>query len=644
MIVVGTAGHIDHGKTTLIQRLTGIETDRLKEEKQRGISIELGFAYLDLPDGQRVGLIDVPGHERFVHHMIAGATGVDLVVLVVAADEGVMPQTREHISICELLGMRRGIVLLTKTDLVEPDWLELVRDDVSDYLRGTFLADAPVIDFSATWEGEQLISFKHEFYECIMTLTRAFEKVAEQRPFMMPVDRVFSIKGFGTVVTGTVQSGTVQAGGKVRVLPGGGETKVRRLEIHGQPAEESRAGTRTAINLPDVARNDVQRGNVLVASDVFEPVVQLSGSLRGVNGLQADLKPQFKALFHTGSAYAEAAVRILSGETLPAGGDTMVGIRLASPLAILPGDRFVLRAFSMVADYGRTLGGGTILWPGSVKGRPENLVALEQLAGEAHDSLLAGLTRLAGLAGVVEESLGYLSPLPFAELLAAARQEDGRGLVRLSVEGSWRLLNLEFFGAYSRHIEIAINEFHKRQPRRTGMPREELKSQLPDYLDRGVAAAVVERLLVEGKLTGDERLVALASFEVHLDSQFVLQLEAVERELKVGAMAPPNRDAMRSSLGLTEIELGELLTHLSEQGRAVKVSSDFHYLTAVVEQAREQLTTLLQAKGTASTQELKDLWGLTRKHLIPLAEYFDSIRLTVRTANSERRLRGQHSK
>ena len=641
MIVVGTAGHIDHGKTTLIQRLTGIETDRLKEEKLRGISIELGFAYLDLPDGQRVGLIDVPGHERFVHHMIAGATGVDLVVLVVAADEGVMPQTREHISICELLGMRRGIVVLTKTDLVDADWLELVREDVADYLQGTFLAESSIIDFAATWEGEQLQSFKDELYGCIMALTRAFEKVAEQRPFMMPVDRVFSIKGFGTVVTGTVQSGVVQTGGKVRVLPGGGVTKVRRLEIHGQIAPESRAGTRTAINLPDIARDEVQRGNVLVASDVLEPVVQLSGSLHVVSGLQVDLKPQFKALFHTGSAYAEAAVRVLSGASLAAGGEAMVGIRLAAPLAILPGDRFILRAFSMVADYGRTLGGGTILWPGSVKGRPENLEALEQLAGDAPRALLDGLTRLAGLEGVAEASLGYLAPYPLHELLAAAQEEDGQGPLRLSVEGAWRLLNREFFNAYSRHIEVAVAEFHKRQPRRSGMPREELKSQLPAYLQRRVAAAVVEKLVADGLLTGNERLVALAGFDVHLDSEFVLQLDAVERELKVGSVAPPGRDALSASLGLTDVELSELLNHLSEQGRAVKVSSDFHYHPSAVALARQQLVGLLQERGTASTQELKDLWGLTRKHLIPLAEYFDSVHLTVRTANSERRRRGQ---
>ena len=229
-------------------------------------------------------------------------------------------------------------------------------------------------------------------------------------------------------------------------------------------------------------------------------------------------------------------------------------------------------------------------------------------------------------------------------MLAAALQEDGRGLVRLNAEGSWRLLGLEFFQAYSRHIEAAIADFHQRHPRRTGMPREELKSQLPAYLDRALAAAVVERLVADGNLTGDERLVALASFEVHLDSQFVLQLEAVERELNVGAMAPPNRDALRTTLGLSEIELGELLTHLAEQGRAVKVSSDFHYVTTAVDKARVELVQLLQKQGTASTQELKDLWGLTRKHLIPLAEYFDSIRLTVRTANSERRLRGQQSK
>ena len=641
MIVVGTAGHIDHGKTTLIQRLTGIETDRLKEEKQRGISIELGFAYLDLPDGQRVGLIDVPGHERFVHHMIAGATGVDLVVLVIAADEGVMPQTREHISICELLGMRRGIVVLTKTDLVDPDWLELVRDDVTDYLQGTFLAGAPILEFAATWEGDRLSAFKGDLYECIMDQTRAFEKIAELRPFMMPVDRVFSIRGFGTVVTGTVQSGLVATGGKVRVLPGGDETKVRRLEIHGQPALESKAGTRTAVNLPDVARDDVQRGNVLVASDVFEPVVQLTGALRGVNGLQVDLKPQFKALFHTGSAYAEAAVRILSGQSLSAGEEAMVGLRLATPLAVLPGDRFVLRAFSMVADYGRTLGGGTILWPSSVKGRPDNLDALEQVAGEAPAAILAGLTRLAGLEGIAESALAYLSAHPLDALLAAALREDGQNIVRLAVEGAWQLLNHEFFDAYINRIEAVIDEFHQRQPRRTGMPREELKSQLPSFLDRGVAAAVVERLVADGRLNGDERVVGLASFEVRLDSQFVLELEAVESELMRGWLAPPNREVLAASLGLSDREVGELFAHLIEQGRIVKVSSDFYYHVEAVAKARDQLVKLLQAKETASTQELKDLWGLTRKHLIPLAEYYDSVRLTVRTANSERRLRGQ---
>jgi selenocysteine-specific elongation factor len=643
MIVIGTAGHIDHGKTTLIERLTGIETDRLKEEKQRGISIELGFAYLDLPDGQRIGLIDVPGHERFVHHMIAGATGVDLVVLVVAADEGIMPQTREHISICELLGMRRGIVILTKTDLVDEEWLELVREDVADYLQQTFLAGSDILDFSAVWSAERLGVFKQALYQRIMAQTQAFEKLAEQRPFMMPVDRIFSIRGFGTVVTGTVQSGTVRTGEKVRVLPGGAETKVRRLEIHGQTAAESQAGTRTAINLPDVTREDVQRGNVLVSSDIFAPVVQLTGMVKAVAGLHADLKPQFKALFHTGSAYSEAAVRVLSGDSLGAEGEAMIGLRLSTPLAILPGDRFVLRAFSMVADFGRTLGGGTILWPGSVKGRPENLAALSDLTGDSPGPVLVALTRLAGLQGINEAALGYLSPLPVQSLVDAAGTLDGDGLFRLNVEGVVRLLHPEFFAAYIERIIKAVGEYHERQPRRAGIPREELKSQLPAFLDRAIAAAAVQRLVEDGTLAGDERMVRLASFSVQLDGEYLRQLDAIEGELKGGWLAPPTREALGASLGLNEKELTERLNLLAEKGRIVKVSSDFYYHQEAVSQAREQLVKLLRSQGTASTQQLKDLWGLTRKHLIPFAEYFDAIRLTVRTANSERRLRGEVS-
>ncbi|MBM4355523.1 MAG: selenocysteine-specific translation elongation factor, partial [Deltaproteobacteria bacterium] len=367
MIVVGTAGHIDHGKTTLIRTLTGIETDRLKEEQQRGISIELGFAYLDLEDGSRVGLIDVPGHERFVHHMIAGATGVDLVLLVVAADEGVMPQTREHVAICELLGMRRGIVVLSKVDLVDAEWLELVRDDIRDYLAGTFLADAPVLPFSSTFAGGALGSFREHLYREIMAQSRQLEKASVRRPFMMPVDRVFTVKGFGTVVTGTVQSGGIRVGDSVEVLPAGLQTKVRRLEIHGQTAEESRAGTRTAANLPDVEKLDVDRGNVLVAPGTIVPVSRLTVSLSALPSLLGELKEQFKVLFHTGSAMTEASVRLLDCQRLTGGGRALAAVRLSTPLAVLPGNRYVVRGFTTMADYGKTIGGGTILWPDSVK-------------------------------------------------------------------------------------------------------------------------------------------------------------------------------------------------------------------------------------------------------------------------------------
>jgi len=643
MIVVGTAGHIDHGKTTLVRSLTGIETDRLQEEQQRGISIELGFAYLDLPDGTRLGLVDVPGHERFVHHMIAGATGVDLVILVVAADEGVMPQTKEHVAICELLGMKKGLVVLSKVDLVDEEWLELVRDDVADYLASTFLAGAPFLEFASTWEPDRMGQFKNSLNDVVLQLSSALTKESQARPFMMPVDRAFTIRGFGTVVTGTVQSGTIRAGDPVVVQPSGRTTRIRRLENHGQQTDEARAGTRTAINILDVQKGEIQRGNVLVSSPRVHPLFELTATLEAVPNLQVERKTQFKALFHTGSAMSEASVRLLDCPRLQAGTRAYVGIRLASPVSLMPGNRYILRAFSHVAEFGKTLGGGTILWPAGVKARQENLERLRKLESDSSADIVEALAFLSGMAGLDVNDMGYLSTVSDAEVeKCLAHDTAGSPPVhRFRVGGRPRLMHTSHVDRVSGLILHVVDGYHEANPRRPGITREELKSSLPHYLDREIVVAVIEHLVDSGLLAGDEMRVRKPGFEPRLEEDFVALLNRAETLLRRGGLSPPTRDALAEQLDLDDKEVVEVLSYMAESGRAVKVSSGLYCHSRTLAEARQRLVTFLEQNQTATTQQLKDLFAISRKYLIPLIEHFDASRVTVRIGTSQRKLRGR---
>ncbi len=640
MIIVGTAGHIDHGKTTLVRCLTGVDTDRLKEEKQRGISIELGFAYLDLPGDQRVGLIDVPGHEKFVHHMIAGATGVDLVLLVVAADEGIMPQTKEHLAICELLGMNKGVVLVTKTDLVDDEWLELVVDDLQDYLQATFLSGAPVLRFSSTWTGEKLEGFRAELYEELHKLATQVEKASLDRPFMMPVDRVFTIKGFGTVVTGTIQSGKLAAGDQVAVLPSQQKAKVRRLEIHGKPAEQSRAGLRTAVNIPDVATGGVQRGNVLTMPGALDPLRSLSAAFKTVPNLQVELKGQFKALFHTGSALAEVAVRLLGVKKLGPASTGLVAMRLETPVALMPGDRYILRGFSHMADYGKTIGGGVVLWPGGVKARDKELEMLGALDGGDHVRMLEAATYLAGLNGLTDAELPFLLPVPADQLEELLSNLDGVVNVhRLTAGSERRLVHSEYVDLLRARLEEEVDEFHRVNPRRKGITREELKSKVPDFFERVVVQGVLDLLVAEGVFEGDELHAFRPGFEPRLEARFVEVMETIATTLSNTGLEPPTRDALATTYGIDQKDLSDALSHLVQAGKIVKVSSDMYFHASAFSKACERITRFLKANGTVSTQQLKELFGISRKFLIPLAEHFDATKLTVRSGPAERRLR-----
>ncbi|MGE5840291.1 MAG: selenocysteine-specific translation elongation factor [Deltaproteobacteria bacterium] len=369
-IILGTAGHIDHGKTSLVKAMTGIDTDRLKEEKERGITIELGFAHLELPSGQILGIVDVPGHEKFVKHMVAGATGVDLVALVIAADEGVMPQTREHLEICQLLKVKKGLVVLTKIDMVDQEWLDLVKEDVSNFLSETFLAGAPIAPVSSvTGQGIK---------ELVAMLDSMVKEIPERETsgfFRLPVDRVFTMKGFGTVVTGTTISGLVRTGDEITVYPQGLVARIRGIQVHGREVEEVSAGLRTAINLQGVEKEQIERGNVVATKDSLRPTRMADVVLHHLKSSPRKLKNRAKVRFHTGTSEIISTVVLLDRDELNLGDTCFAEIRLEEPVAVLARDRYVLRSYSPV----RAIAGGEILNAGPQKKKRFSEAALTEL-------------------------------------------------------------------------------------------------------------------------------------------------------------------------------------------------------------------------------------------------------------------------
>ncbi|HWR97596.1 MAG TPA: selenocysteine-specific translation elongation factor, partial [Candidatus Methanoperedens sp.] len=370
-LIIGTAGHIDHGKTTLVRALTGIDTDRLKEEKERGITIELGFAHLDLPGLPPAGIVDVPGHEKFVHHMVAGAAGIDLVLLVVAADEGIMPQTREHLDICRLLGVTQGIVVLTKADLVEAEWLALVSQDVTAYLAGSFLEGAPLVPVSST-TGRGIPELRAAIAARLATVP---PRAASGLP-RLPIDRVFTMKGFGTVVTGTLVAGRLDVGDAVEVLPARVESRIRGIQVYGAAVESARAGQRTAINLPGVEKAAIERGNVLTRPGLLEPSYLMDARLSYLRSASRPLANRTRVRLHLGTSEILARVILLGRAELAPGEEAMVQLRLEAPGVALPRDRFVIRGYSPVV----TLGGGELVDTRPAKHRQFSPAAFEHVA------------------------------------------------------------------------------------------------------------------------------------------------------------------------------------------------------------------------------------------------------------------------
>ena len=612
-IIAGTAGHIDHGKTALVRALTGIDTDRLQEEKRRGISIDLGFAHLDLTPELRIGFVDVPGHERFVKNMLAGVGGIDLVLLVIAADESIMPQTREHFDICRLLAIRQGIVVLTKADLVDRDMLILARLEAEDFVAGSFLEGAPCVAVSST-TGEGLEELRARLTE----LAAAIPAKDSSRPFRLPIDRAFSMRGFGTVVTGTLVSGSVAREQEVELHPGGRRLRVRGIQVHGEAAERALAGQRTALNLAGIEPQDLARGMVLA-----EP-----GRFRATNVIDCalDLLPSAKPLknrapvhFHAGTAEVEAEVRLLEhSETLRPGARAYVRLILREPLLVAPGDRFIIRMFSPVV----TIGGGVVV---DITGRryrrgdkaSQRLGTLERGTPIERVALLVRESKY----GLGAAELAAATGLGEAEIEQAAASDV---LLVIRQPELW-LVDREWSSTALARVTEVVRDFHRQHPLAPGIPREQVRSREfpgapPFLLDALVARA--STLVVEGET------LRLASHKVVLkqdEEQASASMEAVFE--KAGLAVPPVSEALAKS-GVDPARARTLLQILLRQGRLVKIGDDLVFHRSALASLRQLLAPY---KGQRlAVPQFKDLAGVSRKYAIPLLEYLDRERVTRR--------------
>jgi selenocysteine-specific elongation factor len=633
-LVLGTAGHIDHGKTALVRALTGVDCDRLPEEKARGITIELGFAPLDLDDGTRLSVVDVPGHERLVRTMVAGASGIDLVLLVVAADEGVMPQTREHLAICELLALERGVVALTKDDLVDRAMAQRSEDAVRALLEPGPLAQAPIVRVSAT-AGTGVA----ELRAALGAVARdARARTARSGPPRLGVDRVFTMRGFGTVVTGTLVGGTLRAGDAVELWPSGRGARVRGVESHGEAVAVAAPGARTAVNLSGVEVADVARGDLLAAADALAPTLVFDARVRWLAG-GPPLAERTSVELLAGTAERRARVSPIGVAAIEPGGAGFARVHVdGAPLALLPGDRFVLRGF---AAGGATQGGGFVLDVAPPRRRRSDPALARDLAalatGDPERGVLVRVART-GLAGVAREVLRREIGFDAEALAAILAAHEAAG--ELAIAPSGRILGATALADLEARALAALAALHAAEPLRPGFAQAALAAALPGNVPADALAFAIARLAAAGSVVETANGVRAATHATALGSEDAALAERIERAARAAALEPPSLKEWSEQLGRPAAKLRPLLQHLVRAGTLVAAPDDFWFDRAAVDALRVRVVAHLEAHGELETPAYKALIGTTRKHAMPLMELFDRERVTLRVGN-KRVLRGR---
>jgi selenocysteine-specific elongation factor len=626
-IIIGTAGHVDHGKTALIKAITGIDTDRLKEEKERGISIELGFASLSLPNGRSFGIIDVPGHERFIKNMVSGAAGIDMVILVIAADEGIMPQTREHLHICSLLGIQKGVVALTKTDMVEEEWLELVADDIHKFLQGTFLETAPVVPVSAVAR-----TGLEELQKAIEKTAIEIEEKSDAGIFRLPVDRVFTMRGFGTVVTGTLISGVVKVGEEVEILPQGITAKVRGLQVHNQSVAVAEAGQRTAINLQGVEKATIVRGDVLARPETLKPSSRLDVYIEYLSNLNRKLKNRNLLRLHVGTSEIIGRIILLDREEMEPGTTGYAQIVLESPIVAIAGDRFVVRSYSPVT----TVGGGLIVdsLPKKHKRNSEKILrefgvlhhgdVSERVSAIIERSGIEGINirRLIMRTGIHQELLRNILKIICSKKQAVVLDAEELKVVSISLYQNLQKLILQELKAY-----------HEKNPLKEGILKEELRNAAGQLVSQKLFNMALKELENNGAIVVERENIRMSGHRVDLHGDMGdLRTEIADIYIEA-RLTPPAIKEVIGKFAQQKKTVESVINVMLKEGTLVKINEELYFHKEILHNLRGDYKALLLKDGKATPASFKEMTGLSRKFIIPLMEYFDITKLTIRAGD-----------
>jgi len=630
-LIVGTAGHIDHGKSALVRALTGTDPDRLPEEKRRGITIDLGFADLELDD-LRIGFVDVPGHERFIKNMLAGAHGIDLLALVIAADEGVMPQTREHFDICRLLGVRNGLVVITKSDLVDEDMLVLVEDEARELVAGSFLEGAPILTVSSRTGGglDQLKTRLGELGKSVPPRSHDFVT-------RLPIDRAFSMKGFGAVVTGTLISGKIKEGDELELLPSQVNVRVRGLQVHNKSVPEARAGQRTAVNLAGVDTSQIERGMVLAAAGRLRPTQVVDVWIDVLPGASRVVRSRSRVRFHIGAAEVLGRVRVLDGPSqIAAGNGGLAQLRLEAPVVAVHGDRFILRSYSPA----ETIAGGVILDPFAIRHRARDLARareiLRLLSGEERAGKFTAFVRASSDRGSQLADLAGATGWTNEVLNAVASEARKQGAV---IETGGVYLARESFDHFTDAVLAELEQHHKREPLARGMLRETLREKVFARSFPEVFAGVIAKLETDGKVVSDKDIVRLSEHSVGLSEQDLALSKRIEEiYLAAGVEAPSLDEAMTKAnvSAAQRAQARKLLQLLLEEKKLARIQGEMFMHSNVVADLKTKLHAYAsqhEPDRLIDVPAFKELAGVSRKYAIPLLEYFDREQVTRRAGD-----------
>lgn len=621
-IIIGTAGHVDHGKTALIKALTGIETDRIKEEKKRGITIELGFAYLDLPDGEKAGIIDVPGHEKFVKNMLAGAGGIDLALLVVAADEGFMPQTREHLGILSLLNISEGIIVVTKKDMVDEDWLEIVCDEVRQEVQGTFLENAQIIPVSS-YTGEGIEQLRQAIFTMIDQKTQIKNLDV---PFRIPVDRIFSVEGFGTVITGTLIEGTMKVGDPVTVYPSRIESRIRNLQVHSQDVQEAYAGQRVAVNLAGLKKTDLNKGDVIAVPDSMHTTMMIDIHLTVLKDCDREIRNATRLHLYHGARDILCKIVLLDRDSVGAGESCYAQLRLEEEIAVKTGDRFVLRFYSPV----ETIGGGVILDSNPFKHKRNDAAVLESL------KLKEGGSDREKISAALRDYSARFETLDFLQIQTGIPKEQFDQQINKLIKDkvAFRVsdnvvIHTDYLNRLKDSAVKLLESYHKENPLREGMKKDEFRNKLIKYEDISVVDKITDSLVNRKVLKYVNNCVALADFEVQQDNN----QQEIENAFLQGGFSPESPDQIAARFPKVK-NFKQVLESLVNTGKLVRVEEKIllhaDYYNKALTLAKEHV----DQNGQITLAEMRDLMSASRKFAVAVLEYWDKRGITKKVGDA----------